>query len=304
MRHRPEHILRITAPLRGFAHRFAYVFLLAAALGILLLGRADPMVFERARTVVTDVTAPVLDALSRPAVTVSNVISEVQELTRLREENKILRAENERLLQWQNAARTLLAENRELRDLLTFAPDRDAASVTARVIGDSGGAFVRSVLVNAGRRDGVGKGNAALSGKGLLGRVAEVGHRSARILLINDLNSRIPVVVERSRERAILAGDNSITPRLMYLPSTTDIRIGDRIVTSGHGGVFPVGLPVGVVTAVTEDEDAEVRPFADATNIEYVRLLDFGLDGILNESLEGDVAAPEADQISEGRPAR
>ena len=301
MRHRPEHILRITAPLRGFAHRFAYVFLLAAALGILLLGRADPMVFERARTAVTDFTAPVLDALSRPAVTVSNIIAEAQELTRLREENKILRAENERLLQWQNAARTLLAENRELRDLLTFAPDRDAASVTARVIGDSGGAFVRSVLVNAGRRDGVGKGNAAVSGKGLLGRVAEVGNRSARILLINDLNSRIPVVVERSRERAILAGDNSITPRLIYLPSTTDIQIGDRIVTSGHGGVFPVGLPVGVVTNVTEDEGVEVRPFADATNIEYVRLMDFGLDGILNESLEGDVVAPEAEQISQGR---
>ena len=110
MRHRPEHILRITAPLRGFAHRFAYVFLLAAALGILLLGRADPHIFQRARTTVTDMTAPVLDALSRPAVTVSHLIAEARELARLREENIILRAENERLLKWQNAARTLLAE--------------------------------------------------------------------------------------------------------------------------------------------------------------------------------------------------
>lgn len=293
MRHRPENILRITAPLRGFAHRFAYVFLLAAALGILLLGRADPLVFQRARMAVTDVTAPVLDALSRPAVTVSHIIAEGRELARLRDENNILRAENERLLKWQNAARTLLAENRELRSLLNFAPDQDASSVTARVIGDSGGAFVRSILVNAGAREGVAKGNAALSGKGLLGRVAEVGERSARVLLINDLNSRIPVVVERSRERAILAGDNSVTPRLLYLPPTTDIKVGDRIVTSGHGGVFPVGLPVGIVNAISE-EGVRVVPYADATNIEYVRLLDFGLDGILNDEAEAGIAARSA----------
>ena len=182
MRHRPENILRITAPLRGFAHRFAYVFLLAAALGILLLGKADPLVFQRARTAVTDMTAPVLDALSRPAVTVSHIIEETRELARLRDENIILRAENERLLKWQNAARTLLAENKQLQELLGFSPPDDATSVTARVIGDSGGAFVRSILVNSGRREGVKKGNAALSGKGLLGRVAEVGDRSARVL--------------------------------------------------------------------------------------------------------------------------
>lgn len=292
MRHRPEHILRITAPLRGFAHRFAYVFLLAAALGILLLGRADPHIFQRARTTVTDLTAPVLDALSRPAVTISHLIAEARELARLREENIILRAENERLLKWQNAARTLLAENKQLQELLGFTPSQDATSVTARVIGDSGGAFVRSVLVNAGRREGVGKGDAALSGKGLLGRVAEVGERSARILLISDLNSRIPVVIERSRERAILAGDNSVMPRLLYLPITTSVQVGDRIVTSGHGGAFPVGLPVGVVSAIS-DEGVLVVPFADATNIEYVRLMDFGLDGILNDADEDGAGMAE-----------
>lgn len=290
MRHRPENILRITAPLRGFAHRFAYVFLLAAALGILLLGKADPLVFQRARTAVTDMTAPVLDALSRPAVTVSHIIEEARELARLRDENIILRAENERLLKWQNAARTLLAENKQLQELLGFSPPDDATSVTARVIGDSGGAFVRSILVNSGRREGVKKGNAALSGKGLLGRVAEVGDRSARVLLINDLNSRIPVVIERSREQAILAGDNSVTPRLLYLPITTTVQVGDRIVTSGHGGAFPVGLPVGVVTSISE-EGVRVVPYADATNIEYVRLMDYGLEGILDDSDDDDLAA-------------
>lgn len=283
MRQRPEHILRITAPLRGLAHRFAYVFLLAAALGILLLGRADPLVFERARMTVTDVTAPVLDALSRPAITVSHVIGEMRELAVLRDENQILRAQNERLLQWQTAARTLMSENNQLRDLLGFVPDTEANSVTARVIGDSGGAFVRSLLVNAGKRDGVKKGQAAMVGHGLLGRVAEVGNRSARVLLINDLNSRIPVVIESSRERAVLAGDNSPTPRLLYLPITTSVKPGDRVVTSGYGGVFPPGLPVGLVNSVGE-EGVRIAPYVNVAQLEYVRLMDFGLDGILNEA--------------------
>jgi len=283
VRQRPEHILRITAPLRGLAHRFAYVFLLAAALGILLLGRADPLVFERARMTVTDVTAPVLDALSRPAITVSHVIGEMRELAVLRDENQVLRAQNERLLQWQTAARTLMSENKQLRDLLGFVPDTEANSVTARVIGDSGGAFVRSLLVNSGKRDGVKKGQAAMVGHGLLGRVAEVGNRSARVLLINDLNSRIPVVIESSRERAVLAGDNSPTPRLLYLPISTSVKPGDRVVTSGYGGVFPPGLPVGLVNSVGED-GVRIAPYVNVGQLEYVRLMDFGLDGILDEA--------------------
>jgi rod shape-determining protein MreC len=110
------------------------------------------------------------------------------------------------------------------------------------------------------------------------------------VLLINDLNSRIPVVIERSREQAILAGDNSVTPRLLYLPITTTVQVGDRIVTSGHGGAFPVGLPVGVVTSISE-EGVRVVPYADATNIEYVRLMDYGLEGILDDSDDDDLAA-------------
>ena len=291
MRHRPEHILRITAPLRGLADRFAYVFLLAAAFAILVLGKADPQIFERARMAVTDITAPVLDVLSRPAMTVASTIEEVKELSRLREENTALRAQNIQLLKWQTTARTLMAENNQLRGLLGFGADPEASSVTARVIGDSGGAFVRSVLVNAGKGVGVRKGQAAVVGNGLLGRVAEVGERSARILLITDLNSRIPVVIESSRERAVLAGDNSASPRLHYLPITTTVKPGDRIVTSGHGGVFPPGLPVGIVTTVAK-EGIQIRPYAAAERLEYIRLMDFGLNGMLDEMLIRDGTDP------------
>lgn len=133
-------------------------------------------------------------------------------------------------------------------------------------------------------------------GHGLLGRVAEVGNRSARVLLINDLNSRIPVVIESSRERAVLAGDNSASPRLQYLPITTRVKPGDRIVTSGHGGVFPSDLPVGVVTTVAK-EGVRVRPYASADRLEFIRLMDFGLNGMLDEMLPRDGAGKARGQL-------
>jgi rod shape-determining protein MreC len=176
-----------------------------------------------------------------------------------------------------------MAENKQLGSLLGFGADASPTSVTARVIGDSGGAFVRSLLVHAGQQNGVRKGQVAVDGTGVLGRVAEVGERSARVLLINDLNSRIPVVIESSRERAILKGDNSAQPELKYLPITTKVSVGDRVVTSGHGGVFPAGLPVGIVTAVAED-DVRVTPFADTVQLEFIRLMDYGLQGLLEEA--------------------
>ena len=111
-------------------------------------------------------------------------------------ENIRLAEENERLLGWQQVALRLSAENAELRDLAKLVPEPAISFVTARVIADSGGAYARSVMVNAGRDNGVARGQAAMTGEGLVGRVAEVGSRAARILLITDLNSRVPVVVE------------------------------------------------------------------------------------------------------------
>src|SRR3546814_7063752 len=108
---------------------------------------------------VTDAVAPILDALSRPVATVAAVVEEAQALAALRTENAALKAERVRLLQWQTAAQNLMAENARLRELLNFVPDRPASTITARVIGDSGGAFLRSLLVNDGMRDGVGKGD-------------------------------------------------------------------------------------------------------------------------------------------------
>lgn len=268
--------------LRSLVGRFAFLALVASAFALMLLGKADTVVVERTRTAFVDAVAPILDALSRPAATVASVIDNVRELADLREHNAVLREENERLLRWQAAARLLEAENTALKDLLNFVPDPQASFVTARVVADTGGAFAHSVLIAAGERELIQKGQAVVTGEGLIGRVAEVGQRSGRVLLISDINSRIPVVVGNSRLRGVLAGDNTDRPRVLYLRTPTAILPGDRVMTSGAAGAFPPGLPVGVVTSVDEKE-VRVEPFLRRDRLEFVRVVDYGMTGILRD---------------------
>jgi rod shape-determining protein MreC len=283
MARRPGSFTSVAQPVRSFWSHFAFALLLAGAFALMLLGKADILLVERFRTGVADVLAPVLEVLSRPAASVADTVAAARRLRDLRAENERLRVDNERLERWQHVARRLEAENKALRALTNFVPEPNVAFITARVIADAGGAFVRSAMINAGAEQGVRRGLAAVSGDGLVGGVVEVGGRHARILLITDLNSQIPVVVERTRDPAVLAGDNTRLPRLVYLPQNAQVLAGDRIVTSGHGGVFPPGLPIGVVTSI--DEGAiKVMPYVDWNRLEYIRLLDYGLDGVVKPS--------------------
>ncbi|MGE4279032.1 MAG: rod shape-determining protein MreC [Magnetospirillum sp.] len=268
------------ATLRLLAQRFAFVSLVVAAFALMILGKADIVLIERVRTSVADAVAPILDALSRPAATVAEISESIRELASLRAENARLRQENQRLLHWQTVARRLDAENAVLHEHLNVVTDADAAFVTARVIGDLGSAYGHSMLLNAGSRDGVRKGQAVLSGETLIGYIAEVGDRSSRLLLLTDINAKIPVVVESSRTRAILTGDNKARPKLNYVAGNPSISVGDRIITAASGAAFPPGLPIGVVASTT-DGIIRVEPFVQRHELEYVAIVDFGLGGIL-----------------------
>ena len=277
---------RVSAPIRSIAHRFAFLGLVIAAFALMLIGKADVAMMERFRAQVTDSVAPILDMMSRPVATANEVIAKVRVLTEIRQKNESLRQDKERLLQWQMVARKLEAENKALRAQLNYVPGPQASYVSARVIADTGGAFAHSLLLNIGAQPGVSKGQAVVTGDGLVGRVTGVGDRSTRVLLITDLNSRIPVLIEATRTRGILAGNNTDRPRLIHLPPGATVSPGDRIVTSGHGGAFPVGLPVGLVDAIN-DGGISVQPFVPRDRLEYVRVLDYGLKGILGEIKPG-----------------
>ena len=118
-------------------------------------------------------------------------------------------------------------------------------------------------------------------GEGLIGRVVDIGVRSSRVLLIDDLNSRIPVVVGPDRERAVLAGDNSLRPKLIYLAANAQVRQGARIMTSGQGGVFPPGIQIGAVSSI-DANGIRVETFVTTSELEYVRIIDYGLAGVLD----------------------
>jgi len=271
-------VVRLAAPLRALAQRFSFLLLVLASIALMMVGKIDALSVDNARARVTDAFAPILDAISRPAATAAHVVESVVEVQNAFEENQRLKAENARLLQWKQAALRLEAENNSLRSLLRATPEPSSSFITARVIAAPGSSFLRTLVVTAGRRDGVRKGQAAIAGAGLVGRVVEVGEWSSRILLLTDINARIPVVLESSRQRAVMAGDNSDQTRLLYLPPEGPVQVGERVVTSGHGGLFPPGLAVGVVASASE-RGVRVQPYADLSRVEHLRLVDFGLPG-------------------------
>ncbi|MCW5748943.1 MAG: rod shape-determining protein MreC [Alphaproteobacteria bacterium] len=273
-------VAQAAVSVRYVVQRFSLALLVAAAIGVMLIGKADTVLLERARAAALDLAAPLLEALSRPVATINRLIADVEDLANLRAENARLREENARLVTWQSVARRMEVENAELRGLLNFKEGPQATFITARVVGDSGSAFVRSMLLNVGRSGGVTSGQAVVTGEGLIGRITEVGESWARVLLLSDLSFRLPVLVERSREPAILTGDNSQLPRLAMTQSLAGIQVGDRIVTSGHGGSFPVGIPVGVVSSVGEG-GVRVKPLGDVLRVEFVRVVDYGITGLV-----------------------
>ena len=273
---------RIFSPLRTALHRFAFILLIFSAFGLMLLGKADTVLIERIRAASADLVSPVMNIVSRPAASINELTDKIYNLAHLYEENERLRRENQQLLAWQQAARNLSHENARLRDLASYTSPPALHLVTSRVIADMGGAYAHSVMISAGSRDGVAKGQAVISDEGLIGRVAEAGYQASRVLLITDINSRVPVVVENSRDRAFLSGDNTNRPLLTFLTADAAVAPGDRILTSGHGGAFPPGIPIGVVSSVSENA-VRVAPMFRRHQLEYLRVADYGLQGILSD---------------------
>ena len=277
-------MIRLSPQMRTAIQRTTLPVLVLLTGAIIVLGKADQLLFDSLRTAVSDTAAPVLDAVARPLNALGEVVDRAKMVVTTYQTNVRLEAENQRLLQWQQTALNLAADNKQLRGLLKAVPETALSYVTARVVANSGGAFVRMILINAGTEDHVSRGQAVITGEGLVGRLTEVGERAARVLLITDLNSRIPVTIERSHAVAVLAGDNSDRPRLLYLSAADGVKIGDRVVTSGEGGVFPPGLPVGVV-ATLDGPGPRVEPYVELSQLGYVLVADYGLSRSLPRPL-------------------
>lgn len=263
----------IAVPLWGPGGGSFFFAVLAAAILLFSSWRGGAGPTQNIRLMITDGFAPVLAALNAPIHQAASYVQAVTGLAELQEENLRLQQENIRLREWYQTALLLQEQNDHLKKILNVDLPPVHKHITAQVIADSGNAYVRSLMVMAGRAHGVDNGQAALTGEGVIGRVVDVGEKSSRILLLTDINARIPVIIAGKNDRAVLAGHNDDHPRLTYLPQNSDVEAGDRVVTSGHGGLFPYGLPVGEVMEMADGTFA-VRPYADMERISFVRIID------------------------------
>ncbi len=241
-------------------------------LGIFLLWRIDSPRVERFRAALVDAVVPSFDWALLPVTKAAAMIGDFQSYTRIYEQNQELRRELQQMKAWKEAALQLEQKNARLLDLNQVRLDPKLTHVTGVVLADSGSPFRQSVLLNVGARDGIRDGWATMDGIGLVGRISGVGERTARVILLTDSNSRIPVTVQPSGQTALLAGDNSALPPLDFLDDADLVRPGDRVITSGDGGMFPAGLLVGQVVMGT-DRRLRVALSADYQRLEFLRVL-------------------------------
>lgn len=241
-------------------------------LGLFFLWRIDSPRVERFRSALVDRFVPSFEWAMAPVTWVAGVVDDYQSYARLYEQNQQLREELRQMKSWKEAALQLEQKNARLLDLNHVRLDPMLTHVTGVVLADSGSPFRQSVLLNVGSRDGIKDGWATMDGIGLVGRISGVGQQTSRVILLTDSNSRIPVLVQPSGQKALLSGDNSDLPPLDFLEDAEAVRPGDRVISSGDGGMFPADLLVGQVVLGT-DKRLRVALSADYQRLEFLRVL-------------------------------
>jgi rod shape-determining protein MreC len=246
--------------------------LVVLLLSIFGIWRIDNPRVERFRSAIVDKVVPSFDWAFVPVTKVARMFEDFQSYTRIYEQNQELRRELQQFKAWREAALQLEQENARLLDLNKVRLNAQLTYVTGVVLTDNGSPFRRSVLLNVGARDGIVDGWATMDGLGLVGRISGVGDKTSRVILLSDSNSRVPVTIQPSGQKALLVGDNTLAPPVDIVENIEDVRAGDRVVTSGDGKVFPADILVGQI-AQGPDGRLRVRLAADYGRLEFLRVL-------------------------------
>ncbi|MCK5424320.1 MAG: rod shape-determining protein MreC [Emcibacter sp.] len=262
--------------MKGLGHRFTSGFFIVLSLALLIFGSKNVVAVNSIRSEVSNFFVPVLDIASRPFEAVDGFIEWTRQVAIVFSENKRLRAENDSLKLAQIKSSQLVIDNQRFKKLLNVGEGKVNTIAAARVVSDSDSPFFKSVLINRGTGDGVDKGQAVVNEDGIVGRTINVGSSSSRVLLVTDINSRIPVKLASGGINMILEGDNSAYPKLAFLPFGEELSVGDLILTSGYGMVFPPDLPVGQVVEINM-EGIRIKLSAKLYNLNYVSILAYDI---------------------------
>ncbi|GAA3867270.1 rod shape-determining protein MreC [Celeribacter arenosi] len=246
--------------------------LVVVLFGLFILWRIDSPRVERIRAQMVDRFVPSMEWALVPVTKFVSMVENFQSYQRIYDQNQELRRELRDMQAWKEAAVQLEQQNAKLRALNAVQVDPKLTTVSGIVLADNGSPFRQSVLINVGARDGIRDGWATTDGLGLVGRISGVGENTSRVILLTDSNSRLPVTIQPSGQRAILSGDNSARPPLDFIESPELVRPGDRVVSSGDGGVFPPDILIGQV-ALGTDRRLRVILAADYERLDFLRVL-------------------------------
>ena len=277
--------------LRG---RLIFAGLVFVSVIMFFASQANDRILENTKIHTADAASPVMTYLTKPVRGFENVVMDIRDYSRAQEENKRLKAELARLSEIEarsNALEIKLARFETILnvDVSSGIPEQ---KIAARAVAENDGPFVRSVLLNAGAAKGIKKGYGVMTADGLLGHVVRVGQNSARVLRLEDLNSRVSVMTLRSQSRAILTGDNTARPILSFITEGSDWADGDIVITSGDDGVLPQGLPIGFVKP-DKVGDLRVELYVNDNHVDWVWVYPF--DGI--QAPEDDPVPPPVSEL-------
>jgi rod shape-determining protein MreC len=286
----------------GLTAAFAVLVMGAIALLLLVSDKRDkPQAdgFGAIRGGFSRVTEPVSGVFAAPVRWLGSATDWIGDYFDAVDENRRLKRKVAQLEAVRDNAIALQNINRRYEALLNIRTQPPIDMVTARLVSESRGPFANAELIDAGSDKGVRIGNPVINEQGLVGRVMGVSPGVSRVLMLTDVASRTPVLIDRTDARAILSGDGGANPKLDFLRGTDEVREGDRIMTSGDGGMLPRGLAVGVA-AKALDGTWRVKLYAANGDLDVVRILlfqDFSQllrpDALNTPPLAGLVTAPQ-----------
>ncbi|HWI86362.1 MAG TPA: rod shape-determining protein MreC [Sphingomonas sp.] len=267
---------------RGFSRRIQYGLFfgyvsgamgVVAGIALILIARFDPVAFQGIRGLALDLTTPI-STVMRPIVRGGDSVARgVSDYLNAASENHALRAELAGARRGLIQARVLAFENARLKRTLRLVGDQGPPIVTARIVGSNLTGTRRFATIAAGHGEGIASGQPVRAADGLVGRIGEVGSHAARIMLLTDGGSTVPLRVVRTGDAALAegGGDGALEVRSTTIGGRGFVR-GDLLVTSGVGGVYPADVPVAIVTTVS-GEVATARPLADPSRLDFALVL-------------------------------
>lgn len=252
---------------------FMMAGLFIIALLLILVHKVDLGVISGISKGIFFITAPVLRVVTLPSEGLSYGYKKASEIMNVYHENERLKQENEELYLLKDSMRAVEAENAILKDLLHYYDIPKVKIRTARVIAETGNAFANALIIYLGTSaPEIKPGYAVVSKEGLIGRIDIVSGQYARVSLITDINSKIPVITAQSRDRGILIGTNSSELKLIFTPLLAELHKGDLLVTSGIGGGLPPDIPIARIKK-TNTDTITAEPLYSPSKLEAVKIL-------------------------------